>query len=335
MIPRLSSRQPHRLPWTLERLVYERSLALGSALDVTTAAAYDSHLNSYLNFCHLHQRPIEPTADTLSFYIVWLSHHIEPRSVDSYLSGITSRLEPFFPTVREIRRLPLVARTLKGCKRRLSRPVSQKGPLGVHQITHVISVLRASHDFDDILFCAMLTTGFTTLQRLGELTWPDNPRSRSWRKVALRHSVTTDSSGSSYLLPTHKTDRHHAGARVLLPTPPILPFDGLITFRRYLQTRDALHPYHPALWVTRAGTVPTRSWFLRHLHHFVPSRTISGHSMRAGGATALACAGFAPALIQSAGRWSSTAFEGYIRQHPFILHAIMQPGGMRRGPHHR
>jgi len=59
-----------------------------------------------------------------------------------------------------------------------------------------------------------------------------------------------------------------------------------------------------------------------------------GHSMRAGGATALTCAGFAPALIQSAGCWSSTAFEGYIRQHPFILHAIMQPGGMRQGPHH-
>jgi len=332
MMPRLSSRQPARLPWTLERLVYERSLALGSALDLTTASAYDSHLNSYLNFCHLHQRAIEPTADTLSFYVIWLCHHIEPRSVDSYLSGITSRLEPFFPAVRATRRLPLVARTLKGCKRRLSRPVSQKSPLGVHDVMRVLAVLAPSPQFDDILFCAMLATGFTTLQRLGELTWPDNPRARSWSKVPLRHSVFTAASGSSYVLPTHKTDSNHAGARILLPALPILAFDGLPPFRRYLEARDELFPYHPALWVTRAGCVPTRSWFLRHLRRFFPARAVSGHSMRAGGATALACAGFAPALIQSAGRWTSTAFEGYIRQHPYILHALMQPGGMRPPP---
>jgi len=145
-------------------------------------------------------------------------------------------------------------------------------------------------------------------------------------------SVITASTGTSYLLPTHKTDQHHTGVRVLLPAPPILPFNGLPPFRRYLQTRDTLFPYHPALWITLTGTVPTRSWFLRRLRRFFPSSSVSGHSMHAGGATALACAGFAPALIQSAKRWSSTTFEGYIRQHPFILHALMQPGGLRPQP---
>jgi len=145
----------------------------------------------------------------------------------------------------------------------------------------------------------------------------------------MRHSVTAAPTGISYLLPTHKTDRHHTGVRVLLPTPPVLGFDGVPPFRRYLQARDLTFPHHPALWITKAGLVPTRAWFLRRLRRFFPSSSVSGHSMRAGGATALACAGFAPNLIQSAGRWSSTAFEGYIRQHPFILHAIMQPGIMR------
>jgi len=36
-------------------LQYKHSLALGFAIESMTASAYDSHLNSYLNFCQLHQ----------------------------------------------------------------------------------------------------------------------------------------------------------------------------------------------------------------------------------------------------------------------------------------
>lgn len=82
-----SSRQPVREAWTLERLLHERAVALGNAIDISTAVTYTSHLQSYLTFCKLHQRPIEPTIDTLSFYTVYMCHHILPGSVDSYLSG--------------------------------------------------------------------------------------------------------------------------------------------------------------------------------------------------------------------------------------------------------
>src|SRR6267154_1580973 len=114
------TKQPIREAWSHERLLYERSLALGFAINSTTAAVYDSHLNSYVNFCRLHKLPLEPTEDTLSFYTVWLSHYIEPRSVDSYLSGIANRLESSYPQVRVARRSSLVAHTLHGCKCQLS-----------------------------------------------------------------------------------------------------------------------------------------------------------------------------------------------------------------------
>ncbi|KAG1865034.1 hypothetical protein DFJ58DRAFT_772079 [Suillus subalutaceus] len=45
---------------------------------------------------------------------------------------------------------------------------------------------------------------------------------------------------------------------------------------------------------------------------------MSGHSMRAGGATALAIARMTPNIIQAAGRWSSDEFQKYIRQHAFL-----------------
>jgi hypothetical protein len=61
------------------------------------STTYSSALNSYLAFTRLHNFPTEPTEDTLSFFVVFMSRHINPRSVSTYLSGIAQQLEPFFP----------------------------------------------------------------------------------------------------------------------------------------------------------------------------------------------------------------------------------------------
>ena len=98
--------------------------------------------------------------------------------------------------------------------------------------------------------------------------------------------------------------------------------DPLLPFRAYLTSRDRLHPYRPELWLRQDGTIPTRAWFIRRLRlHF--SSDVGGHSMRAGGATALAEAGIPPELIQAIGRWSSEAFRIYIRQHPVLLATLL------------
>jgi hypothetical protein len=91
------SRQPLRVAWPRDRLLRERAIALGQAIDVSTFKSYSSALNSYLTFVRLHDLPVEPTPDTLSFYTVFMSHHIDPKSVSSYLSGICQQLEPHFP----------------------------------------------------------------------------------------------------------------------------------------------------------------------------------------------------------------------------------------------
>ncbi|OJA16634.1 hypothetical protein AZE42_12875 [Rhizopogon vesiculosus] len=147
--------------WTLERLTLERSVALGFALEPSTASTYDSHLNTYLNICRLHSRAVDPTPDTLSFFVVWLSHHIEPRSVDSYLSGIVSRIEVYYPDARAARRSQLVARALRGCKRRFSQPVKRKFPLSRMDVDRALADCTGS--YNDCLFTAMLVTGFETL----------------------------------------------------------------------------------------------------------------------------------------------------------------------------
>ena len=111
------SRQPTHTAWSHEWLLRERAIALGYALDNSTLLTYNSHLQSYLSFCKLHSLALDPIPDTLSFYVVFMAHHIKPTSVMQYLSGIVNSLEPHFPDVRHNRRSLLVTRTLAGMRK--------------------------------------------------------------------------------------------------------------------------------------------------------------------------------------------------------------------------
>ena len=122
----VKSKQRARVAWTRDRLLRERALALGQAIDISTWKNYGSALNSYLTFVRIHNFPVEPTPDTLSFFTVFMCHHIKPTLVDSYLSGICQQLEPYFPSVRSIRNSVLCKRTLAGCKRLRGTPTIRK-----------------------------------------------------------------------------------------------------------------------------------------------------------------------------------------------------------------
>jgi len=316
-----TARQPLREPWTLERLNYERSILLGMSIDRSTSATYSSALNSYLTFCKSHGIPVDPTPQTLSYYTTFQSFHINPKSVDSYLSGICNQLEPYFPEVRQNRKSPLVVRTLAGAKRYRGTPTHRKSPLTVVNLVTVSADLSTSTSHDDLLFQAQLNTGFTGLLRLGELTWPNTISLRDYKKVSMRFSLKINPHTYSFWLPAHKTDTSFEGNCIVIKkitgAPDLCPI-----MQRYIDSRDTLFPFHPQLWLKSDGTIPLRSWFIRRLHHYFGSY-IGGQSLRAGGATAMAEAGAEPQLIKGAGRWSSNSFDRYIRKNPVVLHALI------------
>ena len=84
------SRQPVREAWTMQQLNSKLAINLGLAIDRATHDTYSSALNSYLTFCRLHNIDIEPTQRTLALFVTFQSAHINPKSVDSYLSGIAN-----------------------------------------------------------------------------------------------------------------------------------------------------------------------------------------------------------------------------------------------------
>ena len=171
----IRARQPLRQPWTRERLLRERTIALGQAIDNSTWKNYGSALNSYLNFIKLHEFPVEPTPDTLSLFTVYMCHHIKPTSAATYLSRICQQLEPYFPQVRSACNSALVHRTLHGCRRLSATPTTRKRALTLGDLETVANALTDSPDYDDQIFLAQLLTGFFALFCLGEMTYPDDP----------------------------------------------------------------------------------------------------------------------------------------------------------------
>jgi hypothetical protein len=321
MNPVSHSRQPAREAWSLDRLLHERAVALGCSIEPSSAATYSSAFRSYLTFCHLHNRSIEPTLDTLSFYIVFMSYHIKPQSVESYLTGICSMLEASYPNVRDIRRHRVITRCLAGCKKLHPSAVVRKRPLTRAEVGVIANLYSGSLNHDDHLFAALLTVGFHGLFRLGELVWPDSVLLRDHRKVIHRSSVKQLPCGFSLFLPGHKADRFFEGSTVILQQLSA-PDDPFVAMQRYISIRDLSFPFNYELWLRPNGHIPTRSWFIARLRQHFPSE-VAGHSLRSGGATALAESGVPHHIIQAIGRWSSEAFKIYIRKHPVLLHASL------------
>ena len=316
------TRQPtSRVAWSRERLIHERAIALGNVIDRSTLSNYSSALNSYLNFVKLHDLPVEPTPDTLSFYAVYMCHHINPRSVNTYLSGISQQLEAHFPAVKEARNSTIVRRTLQGCMRMRGSATSRKRALTVDDLQLVVNRYGNSSSHDDLLFLAMILTGFFGLLRLGELTFPDDTSLQNWKQVTRRNTVTVRPNRYEFLLPGHKADRFFEGNKIIIPACRF-HHTPLLHFQNYITSRDTIHPVASPLWLTEAGTVPTRSFFINRLRLFFKT-DIAGHSMRAGGATSLAEHGVSPAIIQASGRWASDAFLVYIRKNPTLLQGFL------------
>lgn len=323
-----SARQPLRDAWSYQHFLHERAIVLGSTLDESTHENYSSALNSYIAFCERHGRAVDPSEETVSFYIVYMSHYIKVDSVATYLSGIVSKLEPYFPNIRQVHASRIVCDTLRGCMRLYGSPSNRKAPLTIKDLDDIINHFTPNPHYDDLLFLAMLLTGFCGLLRLGEMICPDNPRLFSWRKVTKRSSTSFSNNSYSFLLPAHKADPYFEGNVIIIPKT-FLQGKPWLAFRAFLSARDAKHPASSPLWLTSGGQMPTRSFFINRLCR-VLGKEYAGQSMRAGGATALAQARTPSSSIKQMGRWSSSAFEVYIRRHPVLMHAILDGDVLQR-----
>ena len=214
-----SNRQPMQDTWLMELFRECHAWVLGGSLECSTSKAYASAFLSYTSFCEQHLFPIQPSADTLSFYIIYMSHHIQLLSVKSYLSGICAELEGFWPDIHEIHSSQLVTKMLAGCIKLLGQPTHWKCALSEQDLHMIQHHFPPSPSHNDLLFLAIVFTGWHCLLQLGELVCLDSVSLRNNQKNISHHSVKQLSLPHphiSFFLPMHKADHLWEGSTIVL-----------------------------------------------------------------------------------------------------------------------
>ena len=158
----------------------------------------------------------------------------------------------------------------------------------------------SSSNHNNLLFFTMLLVSFHAPMHLGELVWPDKKALQDYHKVMKQSSVELLTEGFSFFLPGHKANRFFEGNHIVLQKNASGD-DPDAPFHKYLTSHNSLYPFHPDLWLREDGSIPTHSWFIHQLHSHFPSG-VASHSLRAGGATALAQASIPPHIIQAIGQ---------------------------------
>jgi hypothetical protein len=127
----------------------------------------------------------------------------------------------------------------------------------------------------------------------------------------------------SFKLQHHKSDTAFEGNTIVIQRAESV--DPQRVFLLYITSWDKLFPFNSFLWLRSDGSIPTHVWFVSWLHSHFPD-SISGHSLRAGGATSLTVVGISTDHIQAMGHWLSDSFCIYIRKNLALLHALLFNG---------
>jgi len=124
----------------------------------------------------------------LSFYVVFMCHHIKPNSVSQYLLGIVSSLEPHFPNVCEARNGLLISYMLAGMWELQGFRMMHKCVLTEDDLLVILTIFT-SGSLHNLLTISIIFTGCHALMHLGESTLPDNEAKWMFLKTILHHTI--------------------------------------------------------------------------------------------------------------------------------------------------
>ena len=290
----------------------------------STHRTYRSGLNRFLSFCYAMdiQSPFPVSETVLCYFVTALaSQGTSLATIRTYLATVRhAQVVRGHPEPRQLSSLPRLRLVQNGVRR--ERAVS--GANTAVRLPITASILHRIRPFclsppasyDSLLLWAAATTCYFGFFRAGELTVPSalafNPAFHlSWGDVAI-----SDSSPRTVriFLRRSKSDQFGRGVNVFLGETgdgicPVLAVMAYAAVRGgspgpFFRTTDGL-PLTKARFVAQVRGALT--------HAGIPIAGYSGHSFRIGAATAAAQAGIPDSVIQSLGRWSSTAFLRYIR----------------------
>lgn len=293
---------------------------------MSTNKVYSSAQRIYLEFCtRLSLTPIPASESTLILFVTELAQTRAHSTIRTYLSGVRhlhvtqGHGNPLGGTLR----LDLV---LKGIHRIKPSQKQARLPVTPSILAKIKEVLDRSPGFESTMLWAACCTGFFGFLRCGEFLLPDStPFDGS------AHMAVADVAVDSHQNPTivairikqSKTDQYKEGTTIYLgkTSTEICPVTAIL---HYLTVRpDGQGP----LFVMSDLKPVTKRLFICKIREVLAKAGIDasgykGHSFRIGAATTAAACGLNEGLIKALGRWSSCAYQVYIKIPPQELASI-------------
>ena len=282
------------------------------ALVKQTRNTYEVGVRKYLRFCaQCHVCPFPLREAVLEMFATFLARAVGYRSIKTYLQGVQAHnfdlgfTQPlvFFP------RLTFLLRGIRRCLG-AKHTRSVRVPVSLGGVARVVEfVWRSMSTFDAAMLTAALLTAFFGMLWSSEYCSP-SPRSFSTRATLLREDLSLDRHKCLALIhiKISKTDPFMSGVRVRIAATgcTLCPYRALRLFLRFRG-----HARGP-LFVFADGSFLTRDFVAALLKRALPEINVNTHSLRRGGASALAASGHSAYTIQLLGRWYSSAFTRYI-----------------------
>jgi len=298
----------------------------GHCVAQSTWRTYSTASNLFRWFCS--ERNIAPellaTPDTITRFVLWLSftRKVSQATITVYLAGLRQlhiQQGVDCPALRsEFTKMLLQAK--KNCETRATEMKPTRQPATVDVMNALKSALRDSA-FDAYtrrMIWTVSTILFFGTLRSGELlcvsTATFDPRFCACSEdITLAVNMATGVKKLVLTVKTPKEERAGASATVEIFQAKSENICAVASWEKWHALNPPLERGQP-IFRHLDGSAFTQADLNKALKSLLPGSNISSHSFRIGAATEMGLRGFGDTDIKLAGRWSSKAFDRYVRK---------------------
>jgi hypothetical protein len=308
----------------LELLLRKANDLVASGLKLNTRKTYSSAQLQFVRFCNMYGiSPYNVPEQVLLMYIAYMNErHLKHSTMLVYLAAVRSLHiqaglgDPLEGCLRVNLALKAVQR---GCA-----PPKRKLPITRDILLSMGSIL--SNTFDHRMLWSAFNLAYFGLLRAAEFCVTNPPFSPKLNLTTSDVKLFSEPPPSymSVHIKQSKTDTASKGVYLYIGCSGHA-LCAVCSLKHYMDCT----PVHEnsadmPLFRFQDGQVLTRQLLVLHLHKFLNAIGIdpsqySGHSFRAGGATDCALSGMGDWEIKLAGRWTSDAYQRYVRAPPSLL----------------
>ena len=301
----------------IDALRQEASQLVQNGLKMNTQRTYTSAQRQYVSFCTEHALKICPASeDQLLTFVAYLNRRkLCHSTISVYLAAVRSlHISEGFPDpLKDCIRLH---QALRGIGLVNAAP-KQKQPLTYELMLCLYSYVSTSN-YDTYMIWAAMNLGYFGLLRASEYCVTQQKFDCNVN-VCLSDIEFDHESYMTVFIKSSKTDKYNNGQKIVIGCSGA-KVCATCTMTSYVKQRHSMFGSEPngPLFLFSNGSPLTRSLLNQHIKLMVSllgldPQLYSGHSLRAGGATDAARSGLSDWELKFLGRWSSEAYQRYIR----------------------